>query len=228
MKDSFINGIFKVSEWVMRFSVINILWIIFNIPTLFLVASILFMSRTSDLVILLPLLCLTLPLFFFPATQAMFASMRVYVMKREEEGLIKMYWRFYKENYKNSFISGILLTILWVILAVDVYYFSQKNVLIMFVFVFFGVVLYVLTLNYLSVGAHYDMKLRGLLKNAFFFTFGSPMLFFAVLISSGIILLISIYQFQLLFFFFTGSLIAFLAFSAFYQTTLRLKNYKEG
>ena len=225
MKSSgLVSGIYVVSEWVMRFSVINILWAIFNIPNLFIVVSIIFSNQQIDLVILIPILCILLPLFFYPATQALFASMRVFVMNREESenGLIKMYWKFYNENYKNIVLAGFSFTFLWVIWYVDLYFFSENNVILMFVFIVLGVVLYVFTINYFSVGAHYDSRFRQLFKNAFLLTMGSPLLFFGVLVSNGFILLMSIYQFQFLFFFFTGSMIAFLAFSAFYQTTLRL------
>jgi len=223
-----VSGIYLVSEWVMRFSVINIRSFIFNIPILFIVVSILFSNQQIDLVILIPILCVLLPLFFYPATQALFASMRVFVMNREENGLIKMYWKFYKENYKNSVLAGFSFTLLWVIWYVDLYFFSENNVILMFVFIVLGVVLYVFTINYFSVGAHYDSRFRQLVKKAFLLTMGSPLLFFGILVSNGFILLMSIYQFQFLFFFFTGSVIAFLAFSAFYQTTQRLKEKEEG
>lgn len=229
MKNSgLVSGIYLVSEWVMRFSVINILWVVFNIPILFIVVSMLLSSQAIDLIILIPILCILLPIFFFPATQALFASMRVFIMNREESGLIKMYWKFYKENYKKSIIAGLLFTLLWVIWYADLYFFSENNVILMFVFIVLGIVLYVFTINYFSVGAHYDARFRQQFKNAFLLTLGSPLLFFGVLLSSGFTLLMSIYQFQFLFFFFTGSLTAFLAFSAFYQTTLRLQKKKEG
>lgn len=217
-----VNGIYAVSEWVMRFSVINILWVIFNIPILFIVVSMLFTRQLVDLMILIPLLSILLPVFFFPATQAMFSSMRVFVMNREENGLTKMYWKFYKENYKASMLSGLIFTLLWVIWYVDLYFFSENNVILMFAFIVLGIVLYVFTINYFSVVAHYEGRFRQQLKKAFLLTLGSPFLFFGVLLSSGFILLMSIYQFQFLFIFFSGSLIAFLAFAAFYQTTLRL------
>ncbi|WP_405100268.1 YesL family protein [Oceanobacillus sp. FSL H7-0719] len=218
-----VSGIYAVSEWVMRFSVINVLWVIFNIPILFIVASMFFLTSTSQLFILVAILSVLAPILFFPATQAMFASMRTFILKREEQGLIKMYWKFYKENYKNSFLAGVIFTLLWLIWYVDVYYFSKENILFMFIFMVLGAVLFVFTINYFSVGAHYNMNLLQLIKNAFLLTLGSAILFFAVLFSGGFILLMSIYKFQFLFFFFTGSLIAFLAFSAFYQTTIRLK-----
>ncbi|RLL47126.1 DUF624 domain-containing protein [Oceanobacillus piezotolerans] len=215
------SGIYAVSEWIMRFSVINLLWILFNVPIAFIVISIVFANCSADILLLIPLLIILLPLLFFPATQAMFASTRDWVLKREEKGLIKGFWNYYKENYKNSMLAGIIFTVMWTIWYVDLYYFSMNNILIMFVIVFIGLLLFIYTINYFSVSVHYDLNLRTLLKNAFLITLGSPALSIAVLFITGIITIIST-RFIVLIPFFSGSAIAFLCFSAFYRQYLKL------
>ena len=154
-------------------------------------------------------------------------SVRDWVLKKEEKGLIKNYWRYYKENYKKSLLSGVIFTIVWLILGVDLYYFSEENTLLLFVFRIFGIILFVYTINFFSVSAHYQMPLRKLFRNTFTFTFGSPVLFIAVLISSVLILYISFSEFTFLIPFFTGSSIAFLSFAAFYQLFLKLTKQNE-
>lgn len=129
------GGIFKLSEWFMKFTLVNILWLIFNLPIVFLMLNLL-LSETigGRLIFLMPIIIL-LPFIFFPATTAMFAMAREWVFKdRENNTIVKTYWKYYKENYKRSMFNGFLLTIIWGIWSADVYYFSEHN---FYLFVFF-------------------------------------------------------------------------------------------
>jgi uncharacterized membrane protein YesL len=205
----------------MRFSVINLLWLVFNIPIAFIVVNILFVEQTGIMVFLLIPLLILLPLLFFPATTAIFASARNLVMK--EEGVsIRQYWRYYKENYTRSLLGGLVLTVVWTIWAVDYYYFSKENIILLGIFLILGIVLFVFTINFFSILSHYHMKLLPAMKNSFLITMGSPLLFFTVLISNSIILYFSLFVFKFLLPFFTGSLIAYLSFSAFYRYYLKV------
>jgi uncharacterized membrane protein YesL len=215
------GGLYRLCEWIMRFSVINLLWIVFNIPIAFIVVNILFVKQTGIIVFLLIPLLILLPLLFFPATTAMFASARNLVMK--EEGVsIRQYWRYYKENYTRSLLGGLVLTVIWTIWAVDYYYFSKENIILLGIFLILGIVLFVFTINFFSILSHYHMKLLPAMKNSFLITMGSPLLFFTVLISNSIILYFSLFVFKFLLPFFTGSLIAYLSFSAFYRYYLKV------
>jgi len=215
------GGLYRLCEWIMRFSVINLLWIVFNIPIAFIVVNILFVKQTGIIVFLLIPLLILLPLLFFPATTAMFASARNLVMK--EEGVsIRQYWRYFKENYTRSLLGGLVLTVVWTIWAVDYYYFSKANIILLGIFLILGIVLFVFTINFFSILSHYHMKLLPAMKNSFLITMGSPLLFFTVLISNSIILYFSLFVFKFLLPFFTGSLIAYLSFSAFYRYYLKV------
>jgi uncharacterized membrane protein YesL len=215
------GGLYRLCEWIMRFSVINLLWIVFNIPIAFIVVNILFVKQTGIIVFLLIPLLILLPLLFFPATTAMFASARNLVMK--EEGVsIRQYWRYFKENYTRSLLGGLVLTVVWTIWAVDYYYFSKENIILLGIFLILGIVLFVFTINFFSILSHYHMKLLPAMKNSFLITMGSPLLFFTVLISNSIILYFSLFVFKFLLPFFTGSLIAYLSFSAFYRYYLKV------
>lgn len=215
------GGLYRLCEWIMRFAVINILWLVFNLPIVFILLNLLFVEHTGVMILLFFPLILLLPILFFPATTAMFASTRNLVMK-EEGTSIRQYWGYFKENYKKSFIGGIILTGVWTVWAVDYYYFSKENIILMGIFFIMAVVLYVFTINFFSVISHYHLKLLSALKNAMIITVGSPVLFLTILISSGITLYISIFVFKFVLPFFTGSLIAYLSFSAFYRFYLKL------
>lgn len=223
MKDAsdLIEGIYRICEWIMRFSVTNMLWVVFNLPIAFLVLNIYFIGHTEYLMFSIIPLIIMLPFLYFPATAAMFASARDWVMK-EENTSIRQYWSYYLENYKKSMLGGLILTGVWTVWGVDYYYFSQENVVLTFIFLVMGVILFVFTINFFSMLSHYEMKLPKIMKNTLIITLGCPILFLTILISSGILLYMSLNGFEFLFIFFTGSLISYLSFSAFYRFYLKM------
>ncbi|MBT2600182.1 MULTISPECIES: DUF624 domain-containing protein [Oceanobacillus] len=224
MRESGLMGnIYTICEWIMRFSVTNLLWILFNIPLVFIGLSLLFINSIQDAIILTPFLLLCFPFCLFPATSAMFALVRDWIINQEKASILGTFWGYYKENYKQSMQAGIIFALLWFIWAVDYSYFQQENIVLMFVFLIMGVILYVFTLLFFSVIVHYNLDLKTLLKKAFILTVGSPVLFFSIIIVTGIILLVSIQNLPIIIPFFTGSLIAFITFSAFYRFFLRVK-----
>ncbi|MFD2706675.1 YesL family protein [Salibacterium lacus] len=220
----FMGGFYAISEWIMRFSVANLYWVLFNVPIGLLLLSLLYIEESagSALYLTAPLVLLV-PVLFFPATTALFAQAREWV--REEEytgGCSRSYVGYYKENYKTSFIGGIVFVIIWGVLIADIYYFSSHNEALMYLFMIMGILLFVWTVNYFSVAVHYEMTFFGGLKHAFLITIGSPLVFLAVALSCGVILYISLYVFPLIIPLFTGSLVAFLSFSAFYRLHRKL------
>jgi len=227
-KTGFMGGLYAISEWIMKFSLINLFWILFNIPIVFLLLNLLFIEQIEELpLLLIPLILLT-PILFFPATTAMFGMVRDWIIKDEDSShLFKNYWRYYKENFKRSVSSGLILTIAWVIWAADVYYFVDKSSIMMFLFLILGIILFVFSINLFSVTVHYHLKFVTALKNTLFLTIGSPVLFIAVAISSGVVLYLSLNVFRFFLPFLTGSLIAFLSFSAFYRNYLKITDKSE-
>jgi len=216
------GGLYAISEWIMKFSMINLFWILFNIPIVFLLLNLLFIEQKEALPFLLIPIILLMPILFFPATIPMFGMVRGWISKDEGSShLFKSYWGYYKENYKRSALIGLILTLAWMIWAADVYYFfNDNNSIMMFLFMIMGIILYVFSINLFSVTVHYHMKLFTALKNTLLLTIGSPVLFIAVAISSGVVLYISLNVFRFFLPFLTGSLIAFLSFSAFYRNHL--------
>lgn len=220
--NNIMGGLYTVSEWVMRFSVINLLWLLFNLPVVFSAGNLLLAEGQGEMILFATMTAVFAPFVFFPATAAMFASARDWIIENEGPSIFVSYVNYYKQNYKKSLLGGFIITGLWVILIVDFIFLKDFSMILAFVFIVFGLVLYVITMNFFSVNAHYDMKLRVLLKNAFFITVGSPVLLLAVLLSGLVMLYVSIKGPLFLLLFFSGSLIAFLSFSAFYRLYLRL------
>ena len=211
----------------MKFSLTNLLWILFNLPIVYLLFTALFAEQLQAVFFLLIPVILLLPFVFFPATTAMFAMVRDWIIKDEGSNqFFKKYWGYYKENYKRSVANGFLLTAAWVIWAADVYYFYEENTAMMVLFIIMGILLLVFSINLFSVTVHFHLKFSASLKNAFLLTIGSPILFFAVAMSSGIVIYISFNVFRFIIPFLTGSLIAFLSFSAFYRNYLKIIDKK--
>jgi len=225
--NNIMGGLYTVSEWVMRFAVINVLWLLFNLPVVFFAGNLLVAEGQAERIIFAILTAVVAPFVFFPATAAMFASARDWIIENEGTSLFLSYVNYYKQNYRKSLLGGILFTGLWVILIVDFFYLKDTSMILAFGFIVFGLILYVMTINFFSVNAHYDLKLRVLLKNTFLITVGSPVLLLAVLLSGLVLLYASIKGPLFLLLFFTGSLIAFLSFSAFYRLYLKVTSQEK-
>lgn len=213
----FISGLNRIFEWVMRLSVINLLWIGFNLPICYMVISLLYANDQAALFVLLATIIILAPLFFFPATTAMFGVVRKWVMGELDVPLVKSYWKYYKENYVRSLGGGIILTLIWVIWGVDFYYFSKVNVIISSIFLVGFLLLFLFTLFFISNTVHTELKFFTSIKNAFFLSLLFPLTNVMIIVINGIILYVSLTMFTFLIPFFMGSLIAFVSFAGYYK-----------
>ncbi len=219
----FMEALYGSTEWIMRFSVINILWFISNLPISIIIFSIYINDFNNGFLLYLMPLVLLIPTLFIPSTIAMFATVRDWVTKKEQQSLTKVYFSHMKANYKKSFLSGLALLSIWLIWSVDFYFFSKESDLLSMVFLIIGLFLFVYTINFFSLHVHYQMNSRAIMKNTFFLTIGSPLLTALILISNFLIFYLSATEFLFLFPFFTGTISAFLSFSAFYRFTLKME-----
>jgi uncharacterized membrane protein YesL len=215
-----ITGIlYRSTEWIMRFSVINILWFSTNLPIFFILLMMYVQEPRVEYSLPLALL---FPLLFFPSTIAMFASVRDWVMKKEQQSLTKAYFSYLKSNYKMSFLSGLFLLFVWFIWLVDYYFFKNSNIWST-VFLIVGPLLFVYTMNFFSLSVHYQMSRKALIKNAFFVTVGSPFLLLCILMSNFLLFYLSAAKFLFLLPLFTGSISAYISFLLFYRFSLKVK-----
>ncbi|MEK3887182.1 YesL family protein [Bacillus sp. FSL K6-3431] len=140
------GGFYKISEWIWRFFYINILWIAFLIPGLFIFG-------------------------FFPSTAAMFAVIRKWVQGETDIPVFKTFWASYKAEFIKSNLLGLVMAIVGYILIIDLKFIqaSTSNFvsllhipLIAVLFIFGLVLLYIF-----PVFVHYDVKLWQVIKNSF-------------------------------------------------------------
>ncbi|GFN30235.1 YesL family protein [Paenibacillus xylaniclasticus] len=208
------GGMYRISEWVMRLAVTNILWAICSIPFLFFVLSALFFSTDGEVQLSMLYTSLVfVPFTLFPATAALFTVTRKWVMGEVDVPLFKTFFRGYKENYVQSMVGGLLYTVAYAIILIDFkVYWDQPNMqLISYLFVGFLFILVVSMFNFFSMIVHYHMKTIQLLKNSILITIGKPFRSISTLFMAAIVFYVSL-QFTFLFPFFTASIIGYISF----------------
>ncbi|GKU79787.1 YesL family protein [Paenibacillus sp. L3-i20] len=233
------GGFYRISEWIMRLSVINLLWIVCSLPfVLFMISTGLYLFNLTQVEIeqyglmsflFYPLLvtCVLAPLTLFPATAAMFTVARKWVMGETDAPLFKTFFRGYKDNYKQSMIGGFLYTLLFIILIVDFIVYKNQLAIISYAFMALFVLLAVSIFNFFSMMVHYHMKMFQLLKNAMLITIGKPFRSFSTAIMCGFVIYISFFHVGFLVPFFMGSIVAFLAFWNFNIIYMKLQQQAE-
>ncbi|WP_217593890.1 YesL family protein [Cohnella sp. GbtcB17] len=220
------GGFYKISEWIMRLSVTNVLWVLTSLPVwFFLVFGVLRASTTDELVAMLIPMAVLMPFTWFPSTSAMFSVARKWVMGDTDVPLLKTFFRSYKQNYVQAMLGGLLYSLLFVILIVDyqVYLKKFENLgVLSILFLALMVLLLVSLFQFFSLLSHFHMKTIQLLKNAVVLTIGKPLRSLSTAVGSAVIVFIS-FRYTFLIPFFMGSLIAVFAFYNFYLTIQKMQ-----
>lgn len=213
------GGFYRISEWIMRLAVINILWLVCSIPFVFM-TWMLFLSGSvggteaemmGQVYMTLIIMAILAPFTLFPATAAMFTVARKWVTGEVDVPLFKTFFRGYKENYLQSMLGGIIYTILLAIMIVDFWVYREQLNVLSYIFIAFLILLGVSLFNFFSMLVHYHMKTFQLLKNAVLITIGRPFRSLTTAIMAGAVLYIST-RFTFLIPFFMGSIIAYLSY----------------
>lgn len=225
------GGFYRISEWVMRLTVINLLWLVCSLP-FFYFGLVLMVSPDVTVDMLkqgLVILGILSPFTLVPATAAVFTVARKWVTGDEDVPLFKTYFRGYKENYKQSMLGGLFYLLLGVLLYVNYHFYgNQQGMLrvLSFLFITLFFIAAASFLNFLSIMVHFHMKFSQLLKNSFFITIGRPITSVSIVVTAGAILFFS-YQFTFLIPFFVCSLIATASFWYFHRSYIKLQDQRE-
>ncbi|MGP4038606.1 YesL family protein [Gracilibacillus sp. D59] len=217
-------GVFyKISIWLTRVASVNLLWFLFNLPVAIFLFNILLANYIGELIVSLTLIVILIPLVTFPATTALFAVVRKWVLGKDIK-LVKDFWNYYKQNYLNSLKGGIFITLVWSSMLFY-FYILKFNSLEIFTYLFYLLlaILFVFTIHFFSITVHFHSKTIIVLKNALSFTIINPILTIEILVVSGLLIYLSSTYFSFLIPFFIGSTIAFVSFLGFHRFTSRLK-----
>jgi uncharacterized membrane protein YesL len=212
------GGFYKLSEWIMRLAVINVLWLLCSIPFWLLgINAFLSMQSTTNadqirslLQQSVILMAIVSPFTFFPATSAMFSVARKWVMGDTDVPLFRTYFRSYKTNFKQAMVGGIIYAVLFAILIIDyqVYLTNIRGLgIVAYLFIALMLLLVVSLHHFFSLLAHFHMKTMQLLKNALVLTIGRPIRSIMITLGTLAVLYISS-RFTFLIPFFFGSVIA--------------------
>lgn len=226
------GGFYRISEWVMRLSVINVLWVLFSLPFFYFL---LIVALNPDMSVdmfkqSLLIFGVLAPFTLVPASAAMFAVARKWVMGDVDVPLFKTFLTSYKQNYKQSMLGGLLFLLVGGIVLVNFQFYGTRSGALNWlsqVFIVFGFIVLAAFLNFVSFLVHFHMKLMQIIKNAFIMTIGQPLTTIGILVANVIILLAS-WKYTFLIPFFTGSLCAYATFWFFHRGIQRIQMKAEA
>jgi uncharacterized membrane protein YesL len=241
------GGFYRLSEWIMRLSVTNVLWLLTSLP-FWLVTFITIYGTNVDpnidsaelwstLFWMGILIALVTPFTLFPATSAMFSVARKWVLGDTDVPLLKTFFRSYKHNFKQALIGGFFYALLFAIVIIDFQFFQKQNSgfqLIAYLFIALFFVLLISLLHFFSLLSHFHMKSTQLLKNALILTIGRPIRSLIMALGAFAVLFISVPKqlggmgFTFLIPFFFGSIIAVYTFYNFNMVIQKMMILKEA
>ncbi|NBI28402.1 YesL family protein [Chengkuizengella marina] len=225
------GGLYRVSEWIMRFSVTNLLWLLCSLPVVFFVLTSLLMEDTNQLIMNFIIIAIISPFTLFPATSAMFVVVRKWLTGEEDAPLIKTFFKGYKENYVQSMLGGIIYCILFAIMIVNLNFYNQYYTDLQFLSIFILILLAIATISlfyFFPLMVHLHLKLKELIKNAIVLTVGKPLYSLGLALTNFLILYISFEYFTFLIIIFMGSAMAFCSYYYFNMLFQKIQTIREN
>lgn len=223
MNDVNVMGSFlKWCEALWNMLLLNMIWLVFNFPLVYLLIDIAYRKTIEEMFGLLIVMVCLLPFLYFPATATLFAIIRRWVMKRSVKNMFTTFWRFYKANYKRSFLSSfifILLFFIW-LMNVRVSFVSYHSLLFyIYVLIFFMIVS--LMHYFYADMVHFKISvMTSLHKVIYMSVFYLPYTISAAAITCFIFIVLFMIH-PILLFLFGGGMMAYVYFFTYYQIYLR-------
>jgi uncharacterized membrane protein YesL len=191
--------VYRICLWIYHFALLNILFLVSCLPIITI----------------------------YPSVAALFGVVREWVHKKDS-AVFSTYLRIFKENVKQSFTSGLYITLTILVLMGDYYILTRLNTEFHFfllsgiIFVSFIFVVSVMYLYPLMVNSHYSFK--QLLSNSFKFGFYQMHLtILNALFLLGWLLVSLSFSFLFVFFFFSTS-----AFITYWVASVKLKKIQQA
>ncbi|GIN72336.1 hypothetical protein J14TS2_28110 [Bacillus sp. J14TS2] len=222
----FMRGLYSFSVWAVKFVSLNALWLIMNIPIVFLVLNVLAAKTADHLLINMMTIVLLIPFILFPSITAMFGIVRQWIMGNTEIKILSSFWKYYRENYRRSLLGGLIIAPLTAILMIDYFYFAGANSPLFYIFLFVGVFIFVFVMHFFSNTVHVDLKFSTTLRNSFLLSVGSPVYTIGIAASSFIIIYLSMKIASVFIFLGLGSCIAYCSFYLYYKSQSKMLEQK--
>ncbi|WP_226037094.1 YesL family protein [Aquibacillus saliphilus] len=195
------NIFLRILDIFTHFLLINILWIIFCLPIITI----------------------------FPSTTALLGVVRKWTSEGIEAGLLSLFIKEFKANFKKSFLIGILWGIAAIILYVDYtillqYEFTGRMILL--TLLIFVTILYSFTSVYIFfVLANYELSILHSIKNALFISISY--IFHTLLCIFVIGIAVVITYFVPIFILIFGSVLAFTLYQIFDRLSYKIQRAKQ-
>ncbi|WP_407272014.1 YesL family protein [Radiobacillus sp. PE A8.2] len=159
---------YRISDWVFKLAYVNILWMCFTLIGLVLFG-------------------------FFPATTAMFALIRKWLMGEEDLPVFKTFWSYYKKEFKKSNKLGFVVVIIGLILYVDLQIIptgSLPFVILKWLLMALLVVFLIMLIYMFPIYVHFDFPFAQYIKYPILMSIVAPLQTVLLLISSYLVYLI--------------------------------------
>jgi uncharacterized membrane protein YesL len=176
--EGFFGGFYRISEWVTRIAAANLLWLLTSLPFVFFGAFSLVQKNVNFAFYGVVGAVVLAPFTLFPASAALFAVTRKWVLG--ELGLPKFrgFFDFYKSTWKKSMQGGLFYAPIFLILVLNIrFYTSVHTTFGSFAYYFFLVLLALCVigmLNFFSLLAHIELPLKSYVRNSLLFGFVRP------------------------------------------------------
>lgn len=226
------GGFYKITEWIMRISGSNLLWVLCSLPFFFFLVvrlQVLQIPEMAGETATLYAMGILAPFTIFPATAALFTVVRKWVMGETDLGIIKLFFRGYKENYKQSMLGGIFYTALIVIMYFAYFFYMNEMQNLQVIGIIMLVLLLILLLslfNFFSIMTHLYMSTKEIIKNAVLLSIIKP---FRLLSTALCVIFLGMitFKFTWLIIFGFASLSALVAFFNFYNGYAKIQEKAE-
>lgn len=170
--------IYTASEWMTKFALANLLWLLFTLTGLIIFGLI-------------------------PSTVALYTVIRKWIQGKTDIPVVRTYWQIYKQEFIRA--NQLLLAIipLLFLAAIDMMFlFQNSSFTAAHIPVLVSLIFFTLFYLYLVPGyVHFDITLKNLMKNAFLIMMISPLHDLLLLISLISLIIIFIYVPGIPFFF---------------------------
>jgi uncharacterized membrane protein YesL len=159
------NAFFRILEIVTAFFQLNLIWLLFCLPVVTI----------------------------FPATVAMYCVTRQWIIHKDYS-VFRSFMKFFKENFKQSFILGLIWLFMSGVLFIDFSLMDSLGSLQPIFYSIFLLVAFIMVLTTIYIFpmlSHYSMKTTDIIKNSFFFSLRflpTTMLALLCIAATGVIL----------------------------------------
>jgi len=145
----------EVTEWIIKLAYVNLLWIVFSLVGLVLAG-------------------------FFPATIAMFAVVRKWIMGEHDIPIFKSFLKAFQTDFKRANILGYILMVIGAVLYIDsqiLQHLTNPYWQFLHIPMFIAILMFVLTVFYaIPLFVHYHLSYLLIIRNAFLLNFKHPVM----------------------------------------------------